>query len=177
MGRLSNDRKIDIVRAESNKKFYDKLSKAEKLLGEEVEKLSMKTRPKWYTEEVKNSQMVQTTKYAEVYWDGCENDDDYDQYDKCVNFEAFNYHPSKYGRSLRFEASKTLISRRKKVLQIINERDDFEQKLHRVLRSVNTDKKLVEHLPELSEYAEIGPKIGTALMPMEQIKEVRDMLK
>ncbi len=176
MGRLSNDRKRDIVDSESNKKFYDKIAESEKLINQETEKLANKTIPKWYTEEAKNSKMVQTTNSAEIFWDGCEDDEDYNEYDKSVCFSLNNRYPSEYGRSLRFEASKTLISRRKKYLAITGERDEFEMKLKRVLQSVNTDKKLIEHLPELTGYAEVSGTMSTALMPIESIKEIRGLL-
>ncbi len=175
MATLSNERKQHLIGSESKKKFHDKLTKAEKAFGDELDKLCKKTHPSWLTDEIKNSGMLKTTNSVDVY--GLNSDGpDYCDSDETVWFRTYNQHPIKGYGNLKIEASKTLINKRAKVVAIEKEQNEFEAKLRKVLYSVNTDKKLTEHLPELSDYIQTSSGHVAALIPVGEIKEMKTLL-
>jgi hypothetical protein len=171
MAVLSNSRKKDIIRKEVDDKLHSKITFAEKKFGDELEKLVKKTVPCWFTDDVKKTQMVNTT--SAVLVSGMSKDPAYNNYDRGARFSCYNAYPAKNYDRIKIAASKSLITTRKTVLDLKKEKSLFEKKLRTVLHSINTDKKLEMHLPELKKYVKTT---STALIPIAEIKEVRKML-
>lgn len=169
MARLSNATREYIVSSESGDKFYDKLKDLTIKMHAEVNKIIVKSLPVWITDEIKDSGFMNTKSGFTI--------SDEDLNDKIPFGHVDTHYPIKSNTYChKITASKTLEKYILKHHGLSVEEGQFKQKLGQTLNAFTTDKQVVENIPELSSYFDLEKKTS-AIIPYDQIKEVREMLK
>lgn len=165
--KLTNELRNKVITDEIAKKFHDKTSKLDKQIMEEIDRLARKEVPKWITEEIWDSGYLTTTHQYKIKG-----------FDK--NFLTLPHHlyyriPSKNQYdTINITPTKKLENLLNKKKALNKEKSELKQNLTKVLFSFNTDKQLLENVPELKKY--FPENKSTALIPLDTIKAVRAQL-
>ena len=172
MTRITMDKRRIIVREETKDKFYDKVSSCENDLRVEIKKEISKTVPKWITDEMITSRYIKVSCSMDSL--GIYNSQE--PFEKVINKIGVDdsFPCDRHQHALNI--TKKVKSLADKVVKIRAQRNDFKTKLSYILNSFNTDKKLLEVLPELKKYFTEETK-HYAVVPTEKIKEMQRLLK
>lgn len=173
MAKLTNAVRDGIIRQEVDNKFHKKVLEAEKKVTDEIDALAKKSVPAWITEEMKQSGYIMLSNEVYAYKDKITSN-----WNDREDFEIHDHIPTKQTDYVKIVKTKKIINLQDKLEALLNERKEFKNNLHSVLYSFTTDKKLLEHVPELDKYFQDAQKSQCmAIVPADQIDKVRKMLK
>lgn len=165
--RITKSMVESIVEKEATKKFYESKAKVEKDLNEEVEREVVKSLVEKVPQDLIDRGYIKTCSSVKVSFG-----------DKREYFEMGNSYPSKvFDYRFEINTTKKISTLRDKRDKLLDEETKFRSGLKRVLTSFSSHQALVANLPELKEYfADVESAKTMALIPVEQIKEVRSQL-
>ena len=177
MARLTQDERKHIIKTEANLKFDEKIKKMQKEYRLKLKDIVEKTVPKWITKKMIDSRYIKMSN-AVSYSFG-ELHADYGSHRSCrkrrtsiTNSIGSSFPSTGHSHTVDFKKVKKYVD---KIVKLKEEKEDFETKLRRVLNSFNTDKKLMDNVPEFKKYFN-DRLVAMALVPIGQIKEVRKMI-
>lgn len=167
--RLSNDKREAVLHFETSKRFSKKVSTAKKDYQDELEKEVTKTIPK------------EVFKYYDLGWIGSHDNVEVqgldEQLSRYVDLSMSNYLPIKRNSYRhKIKSTKTLEKKIKIFIELEKDEAEFRKILQTSLRSLNTSKQVLEHLPELKEHFKDDSR-AKQIIPVEKLKQVRKLLK
>lgn len=177
MARITIEKRDFILEREKTKKFKDKLDTCSNKIKEHLQKKISKTVPSWITQKEIDSLYIRTScSYS--------YDPTYDFSDLGISERQVRLvRRIPLGKSFpsqhhvhQIKMDKTLEKLLHRFASILKERNDFAKKLRNVLSAYTTDKKLIKDIPELKEYFK-DSGTSNALVPVEAIREVREMIR
>lgn len=170
--RLTNAMRDTVSRRETDKKFEDKLKKANSDLIKEIEKEVQLQHPYPHSMDIVTDGWVSTCTYARIKFPNTTNRSE-------SYFSMNSSFPCKRFTD-RFELSPTdkLTKLYSAHEELKAERLKFKNKLSSILYGFNTVKQCVENIPEIKNHFEPEKKAESMVpVPMDQIKEMRKLLK
>lgn len=177
MSRLTIDKRTIIIKKETNTKYHDVITAAEKEFSDEILKEARKTVPKWITDEMIESKFINTNDDVIIKGIKDPNNLRYHNKEQSESYCISSYIPTIRHRHIEFNITKTIQNKIDKVTKLKKERDQFKKKIRGVLLAFSSIKKLLEHLPELETHFEGDIVKSKALVPIAAIKEVKKLIK
>ena len=174
MSRLTIDKRMAIVKSESNRKFYDEIEELKNKLKQMIQKEADKRVPTWITDEMMQSGYISMS--CSVTLELNRNRNEMTRAEKILfdYISTINAIPSKRFTNHLIKASKSMQSLFDKIIAKGEEKKKFESKLSYVLSKFTTEKRMIEALPELEQYVSKGT--SNALISVDTIKDIRKEL-
>lgn len=183
--KLSQAKKDHIEKEEVKRKFYDKFKHLDEKITSKINDLIKKSVPNYITDKLVESGYIKRSnlvRFSNI------NEDEHEEifsalYNMSKNVIKKRRHSSYITVDTHFpcnksnhdiKASKELINLLEKKAKLIEDREKFRSKIKAVLYSFNTDKQLLESIPEFKKYF----TDSNAFLPIgaNDIKDLRAMI-
>ena len=163
----------EIVERETELKYHDLILKAEKSFIEAVQAQAIKEHapkekiPQWLID----GNYINHTRSIRI----CHHDGQTISYGDGKNVEIYeNIYVDQHTDNARVTMNKGTEKKRDKLRELKSNKKSFRDSVRNVVNSFNTDKQILEHIPEFSAYFPANQAFQ--LVPVEELEKVRKML-